>query len=121
MKTEREVTNGGVEEERAVKRKRVVERSNDHDVDEAENEQKKDNGVAKVEKKVELDDEEDDDADASKLRGKHSRRVEVRRDCPYLDTVNRQVMYLSNHMLLFFGISIFNTFLDIEFHSGLGF
>ncbi|KAF3530055.1 hypothetical protein DY000_02037822 [Brassica cretica] len=92
MKTEREVTNGGVEEERAVKRKRVVERSNDHDVEEAENEQKKDNGVARVEKKVELDEEEDDDADASKLRGKHSRRVEVRRDCPYLDTVNRQVL-----------------------------
>ena len=29
--------------------------------------------------------------DAFKGRGKHSRHVEVRRDCPYLDTVNRQV------------------------------
>ncbi|KAG5413665.1 hypothetical protein IGI04_001232 [Brassica rapa subsp. trilocularis] len=85
MKSEREVKNGGVEEERDAKRKRVIERSNDHDVEEAENEQKKDNGVA------ELDDNEDDDADASK-GGKRSRRVEVRRDCPYLDTVNRQVL-----------------------------
>ncbi|CAN7021573.1 unnamed protein product [Brassica rapa subsp. trilocularis] len=86
MKSEREVKKGGVEEERAVKRKRVIERSNDHDVEEAENEQKKDIGVARVEKKAELDDDGDD------VSRKHSRHVEVRGDCPYLDTVNRQVL-----------------------------
>lgn len=116
MKSEREVKNGGVEEERDAKRKRVIESSNDHDVEEAENEQKKDNGAARVEEKstIGLDDDEG--------RGKRSRHVEVRRDCPYLDTVNRQVMYLS--LIICYcvlGISIFSMFLDVEFHSGFGF
>ncbi|CAE6182995.1 unnamed protein product [Arabidopsis arenosa] len=124
MKGEREVKNGVSEEEREVKRKRVMERSDspppplgfnnpllplanayDDDDEEEENEQKKSqargNGVAKGEgngNKVkgeaqeEVDDDEDDDDEASKGRGKHSRHVEVRRDCPYLDTVNRQVL-----------------------------
>ncbi|KAJ0263485.1 Ubiquitin C-terminal hydrolases superfamily protein [Hirschfeldia incana] len=73
MKSERdEVKNGGVaeEEERELKRKRLTERSQPMD---------------------ELDDD-DDQEDAFKGRGKHSRHVEVRRDCPYLDTVNRQVL-----------------------------
>ncbi|KAH0935366.1 hypothetical protein HID58_012483, partial [Brassica napus] len=67
MKSERdEVKNGGVEEEeRELKRKREKEQS------------------------PPLDELEDD---AFKGRGKHSRNVEVRRDCPYLDTVNRQVL-----------------------------
>ncbi|XP_010538757.1 PREDICTED: U4/U6.U5 tri-snRNP-associated protein 2 [Tarenaya hassleriana] len=64
-----------------------------------------DNGVAKLEGNgnkakgesgEEEEDEDDYDDDESKGqgggRGKHSRHVEVRRDCPYLDTVNRQVL-----------------------------
>lgn len=40
------------------------------------------------------DEDEDDDGDAEKglSRGKSNRVVELRRDCPYLDTVNRQVL-----------------------------
>ncbi|KAJ4875354.1 Ubiquitin C-terminal hydrolases superfamily protein [Raphanus sativus] len=81
MKSGREVKNGGVEEERAAKRKRVI------------------NGAAKVEEEKRIGEAQgeldDDDVDASSkvLRGKHSsRHVEVGRDCPYLDTVNRQVL-----------------------------
>lgn len=79
MKSEREeVKNGGVEEEeRELKRKREKERS------------------------PPLDELEDD---AFKGRGKHSRNVEVRRDCPYLDTVNRQVKsssYLPTKVMCF--------------------
>lgn len=125
MKSEREVKNGGSEEDREVKRKRVIERSDspppplgfnnpllplanayDDEDEEEEDEQRKslargsggkdNNGVAKGEgnrnKVREVEDEDDDDDDAFKSRGKHSRHVEVRRDCPYLDTVNRQVI-----------------------------
>ncbi|XP_071921202.1 uncharacterized protein [Coffea arabica] len=43
--------------------------------------------------KEEYDEEEDDDDTLMVgTRGKRSRAVEVRRDCPYLDTVNRQVL-----------------------------
>ncbi|CAO2823598.1 unnamed protein product [Amaranthus hypochondriacus] len=39
------------------------------------------------------DDDEDDDEEGSHFsQGKRNRSVEVRRDCPYLDTVNRQVL-----------------------------
>lgn len=132
MKTEREVKNGGVEEEREMKRKRVMERSAspppplgfnnpllplanayDDDGEEEENEQRKsqtrgsggkDNGAGNGNKvggevEKELDDDEDDDDEASKVRGKHSRHVEVRRDCPYLDTVNRQVIILLTNFM----------------------
>lgn len=84
MKSEREeVKNGGFEkeeEERELKRKRAMERS------------------------PPIDELEDDEGDAFKGRGKHSRHVEVRRDCPYLDTVNRQVKspsYLPTKVLCF--------------------
>ncbi|KAK9292013.1 hypothetical protein L1049_019966 [Liquidambar formosana] len=41
----------------------------------------------------EEDDEDDDDPSGRGfIQGKHNRLVEVRRDCPYLDTVNRQVL-----------------------------
>ncbi|ANM66647.1 Ubiquitin C-terminal hydrolases superfamily protein [Arabidopsis thaliana] len=120
MKGEREVKNGVSEEEREVKRKRVMERSDspppplgfnnpllpfanayDDDNNQQNKSQTRCNVVAKGEgngnkvkgeAQVEVDDDEDDDDDASKGRGKHSRHVEVRRDCPYLDTVNRQVL-----------------------------
>ncbi|KAG7616929.1 hypothetical protein ISN45_At04g023550 [Arabidopsis thaliana x Arabidopsis arenosa] len=85
----------------------------DDDDEEEGNELKKSqarrNGVAKGEgngNKVngeaqeEVDDEEDDDDDASKGRGKHSRHVEVRRDCPHLDTVNRQVIIIDQFLML---------------------
>jgi U4/U6.U5 tri-snRNP-associated protein 2 len=121
MKGEREVKNGVSEEEREVKRKRVMERSDspppplgfnnpllpfanayDDDNNQQNKSQTRCNVVAKGEgngnkvkgeAQVEVDDDEDDDDDASKGRGKHSRHVEVRRDCPYLDTVNRQVYH----------------------------
>jgi len=39
------------------------------------------------------DDEDDDDSHAQGFAyGKRTRMIEVRRDCPYLDTVNRQVL-----------------------------
>ncbi|KAJ0045333.1 hypothetical protein Pint_05624 [Pistacia integerrima] len=37
------------------------------------------------------DEDEDDHDDQGVGQGKRSRVVELRRDCPYLDTVNRQV------------------------------
>ncbi|KAK3218881.1 hypothetical protein Dsin_012851 [Dipteronia sinensis] len=38
------------------------------------------------------EEEDDDDDDEGHDQGKRNRLVEVRRDCPYLDTVNRQVL-----------------------------
>ncbi|KAJ0266933.1 hypothetical protein HA466_0008400 [Hirschfeldia incana] len=72
MKSEREVKNGGVEEERAAKRKRLIKQSNAYDGEQA----------------INVGDDDDVDASSSKVRGKHS----LPRDCPYLDTVNRQVL-----------------------------
>ncbi|KAL8138759.1 hypothetical protein V2J09_004760 [Rumex salicifolius] len=43
---------------------------------------------------VEYDNDEDDEEDLNRQggQGRQNRQVEVRRDCPYLDTVNRQVL-----------------------------
>lgn len=41
------------------------------------------------------DSDEDDDSHEQLLGGRNSRQVEVRKDCPYLDTVNRQVFDFS--------------------------
>ncbi|XP_057464254.1 uncharacterized protein LOC130754022 [Actinidia eriantha] len=38
------------------------------------------------------DDEDDDDSEKGQSQGKRNRVIELRRDCPYLDTVNRQVL-----------------------------
>ncbi|GAU21740.1 hypothetical protein TSUD_328650 [Trifolium subterraneum] len=38
------------------------------------------------------DDSDEDDSGKQLFAGRYSRQVEVRRDCPYLDTVNRQVL-----------------------------
>ena len=35
--------------------------------------------------------EDEDDEDTKAGQGRRNRSIEVRRDCPYLDTVNRQV------------------------------
>jgi len=47
--------------------------------------------------KYEVDDDSDEEEDSSQqlFGGRSSRQVEVRKDCPYLDTVNRQVFYSS--------------------------
>lgn len=44
---------------------------------------------------IDDDDDDDDDDDERLNQGRHNRMVEVRRDCPYLDTVNRQVFTAS--------------------------
>lgn len=77
------------------------------DDDEEDDEQKetardgggKDNRTASVEQnsqggQSEEDDEDEDDDDASRDpgQGRLGRQIEIRRDCPYLDTVNRQVL-----------------------------
>ncbi|XP_057544297.1 uncharacterized protein LOC130823624 [Amaranthus tricolor] len=41
---------------------------------------------------IDDDDEEEDEEGSHFSQGKRNRSVEVRRDCPYLDTVNRQVL-----------------------------
>ncbi|KAI9085917.1 hypothetical protein K1719_031994 [Acacia pycnantha] len=40
----------------------------------------------------EIEEEDEEDSHDQLSVGRHSRHVEVRRDCPYLDTVNRQVL-----------------------------
>lgn len=42
------------------------------------------------------EEEEDDDGEQGLYQGHRSREIEIRRDCPYLDAVNRQV-YTSLH------------------------
>lgn len=39
--------------------------------------------------------DDNDDQSGREFPAKHNRQVEVRRDCPYLDTVNRQVCSFS--------------------------
>lgn len=73
-----------------------------YDDDDEEDDERRDiNGGRNVndEKKIDKngrkhDDEEDeeDDDDKGFSQGRHSRMIEIRRDCPYLDTVNRQVL-----------------------------
>ncbi|KAG8490645.1 hypothetical protein CXB51_013899 [Gossypium anomalum] len=46
----------------------------------------------RVESEEEDDDDEDDPYGLGSTPGRSNRQVEVRRDCPYLDTVNRQVL-----------------------------
>nr|XP_043634910.1 U4/U6.U5 tri-snRNP-associated protein 2-like [Erigeron canadensis] len=40
----------------------------------------------------EEDDDDDDEEEFNHNRGRGNRMIEIRRDCPYLDTVNRQVL-----------------------------
>ncbi|KAI3996247.1 hypothetical protein MKX01_026715 [Papaver californicum] len=48
----------------------------------------------KIEDNGVKEEEEDDcsDADQEMFQGRRNRQIEIRRDCPYLDTVNRQVL-----------------------------
>lgn len=48
--------------------------------------------VADERGKEEDDSESDDEQDEEHNKGRRGRLVEIRRDCPYLDTVNRQVL-----------------------------
>lgn len=43
----------------------------------------------------EADDSDEEDDSHEQFSGRNNRQVEVRKDCPYLDTVNRQVFGLS--------------------------
>ena len=49
--------------------------------------QSKENGI----EHQEGEEEEDEDDEVGVAQGQRSRMIELRRDCPYLDTVNRQV------------------------------
>lgn len=114
--TKKRKNNGSADEDRHVKSVKVVEQSspspprlgfenpllplaNTYDDDDEEEEYggRGDSG-AKVGQngRTGEDDDEDKDEDEDDLangygQGQRSRLVEVRRDCPYLDTVNRQV------------------------------
>jgi len=46
------------------------------------------------------DSDEEDDSHEQLVGGRNRRQVEVRKDCPYLDTVNRQVFDLSCALLI---------------------
>lgn len=113
MKTEREESENAANEDGAAKSRKILDQSSpqlafensllplaSYDDDEEEEEERRDNGRGRVvdnDKREgnngligdEYDDEEDEESTAG--QGKRSRSFEVRRDCPYLDTVNRQV------------------------------
>lgn len=61
------------------------------------------------------DDEEDDEYDDDANHVKRSRDVEVRKDCPYLDTVNRQVgcLFLICTLIMHFCISVLRPFVFV--------
>ncbi|XVF28000.1 hypothetical protein REPUB_Repub14bG0158100 [Reevesia pubescens] len=104
MKTNRE-DGDSVDRERDLKRQKVVDGSflsteaplvpyNDDEDDErralnriGDGEEDGHRGVSE-----EDDDDEDDPYGQGSILDKPNRQVEVRRDCPYLDTVNRQVL-----------------------------
>lgn len=58
----------------------------DHDMMEKRN----GNGLSK--KEEDYDDDEEESFGQGSIHGMRQRQVEIRRDCPYLDTVNRQVI-----------------------------
>ncbi|KAL1537272.1 U4/U6.U5 tri-snRNP-associated protein 2-like [Salvia divinorum] len=116
MKTAREESENAANEEGAAKRQKLDQSSPQlafenpllplasYDDDEEEVEERRDGGRGRDinhGKKEGLnghiedddDDEEDEDDEDTKVgQGRRSRSIEVRRDCPYLDTVNRQVL-----------------------------
>ena len=63
---------------------------------------------------LEEEDEDDDDypLDQGVGQGRRSRVIEMRRDCPYLDTVNRQVYYSSQLLN-----SVCQHFYDVFVHK----
>eukprot|EP00262_Sarcandra_glabra_P015009 TRINITY_DN4541_c0_g1_i1.p1 TRINITY_DN4541_c0_g1~~TRINITY_DN4541_c0_g1_i1.p1 ORF type:complete len:553 (+),score=107.11 TRINITY_DN4541_c0_g1_i1:52-1710(+) len=108
MGRKREEEEDGEIEERVLqelKRQKTVHRSpspssnallplasyDDDDDDEYEEEEERRNGVY-VEQGGDDEDEDEDEDEEDSNRGVRQRLVEIRRDCPYLDTVNRQVL-----------------------------
>ncbi|KAL2551865.1 Ubiquitin C-terminal hydrolase superfamily protein [Forsythia ovata] len=118
MKTKREEWENTEAEEEGVKRQKMVEQSSpqlafdnallplasydDDDEDEEEDDGRRgwgrvvtNNSGKSVQNGHGYDEEgseDEEDQGAIEGQGKHNRMVEVRRDCPYLDTVNRQVL-----------------------------
>ncbi|KAJ0787734.1 hypothetical protein HanPI659440_Chr05g0183711 [Helianthus annuus] len=86
------------EEQQSKKKKQKVELNallplatyDDEEEEEEEEEEEKKNGNQQEEE----EDEEEEDGFGGQ-GGRRNRTIEVRRDCPYLDTVNRQVWYPS--------------------------
>ncbi|XP_020230750.1 putative F-box protein At4g22420 [Cajanus cajan] len=55
------------------------------------NERRNDGSQHNGHKYGEADDSDEEDDSREQFSGRNNRQVEVRKDCPYLDTVNRQV------------------------------
>ncbi|KAL4367089.1 hypothetical protein GQ457_05G030980 [Hibiscus cannabinus] len=103
MKAKREYSDS-VDEQRDLKRQRVVDSPSSpaegllvpyNDDDDDERRALNTTGGGEEDgKRVESEEEDDDDDPYGQgsILGRSNRQVEVRRDCPYLDTVNRQVL-----------------------------
>lgn len=76
------------------------------DDDDDEDEEQGNRGRRRDEDREELDDDEEEEGSSEddSNRGPRHRQIEVRRDCPYLDTVNRQVTRVSSVSCFSFGI-----------------
>lgn len=59
--------------------------------------------------------EEDEDDEIGVAQGHRNRMIELRRDCPYLDTVNRQVFY-SSFAIVFIYLVASSELIDEIFH-----
>ncbi|KAL6546812.1 hypothetical protein OROMI_022533 [Orobanche minor] len=120
MKTKREQSEDASDEEGGAKRQKLIEQSSPHlafenplpslasygdgDDDDDEEENGREGGGDRLVSNGRWaehngnnhheQEEEDDDENEENILGQeiHNRTIEVRRDCPYLDTVNRQVL-----------------------------
>ncbi|KAL9146764.1 hypothetical protein ABFS82_13G132000 [Erythranthe guttata] len=115
MKTKREESENAADEEEAAKRQKLIDQSStqlafensllplasyddDDEEEEDDRREKGGDGLANNGRKAEQnrsaydEEDEDDDGESELGQGNRSRAIEVRRDCPYLDTVNRQVL-----------------------------
>ncbi|XP_073150987.1 uncharacterized protein [Henckelia pumila] len=117
MKTKREDIEAAVDEEGAAKKQKLIEQSSSHlafenpllplasydDDEEDEEDYRRGRGGIELAKNGMEDDrnghnnnvvdnEEEEDEEDQGGHIKRNRTIEVRRDCPYLDTVNRQVL-----------------------------
>lgn len=117
MTKKREVEYGVVAEEANAKRQKVMDQSSpslppvafenpllplasyDDDEDDEDDgrrghiaDQVINNGGNKEQNGYSSDEEDEDDEYHGRSQGKRNRAIEIRRDCPYLDTVNRQVL-----------------------------
>lgn len=115
MTTKREAENSELDEETDSKKQKIVEQSSPSsppqlafdnallplasydDDDEDEDGDKRDQNVVRgrlgsSENKSDSEEDDSEDEGGKGSGGRKHRVVEVRRDCPYLDTVNRQVI-----------------------------